>query len=182
MKHTIEGGKPLERLLKDFPIKVREQILDASVRAGANVIKKNAQKNLRQNGSIRTGSLYRSLSTRKVKKTHGVFDIFTQGRYAPKGKRGPHAHLVEYGTGPRKLKEPHYAKLGNNWVWVEYTGSMPAKPFFRPALDENHQEIMRAIAKRMGKRMAAEATKMAGKYGTLTKTQKRRLAGVSGWR
>jgi len=163
-------------MLKDFPHKIQEKILDSSVSAGANIIKKEARKNIKRNGSIRSGNLYNSLKTQKVKGTHGAYKIFTQGRFAPRGQRGPHAHLVEFGTGPRKLKEPHYAQIKGNWVWVEYTGSMPAKPFFRPAIDENKPETLKAMALRMGKRMATEAEKMSRSYRTLSKSYRKRLA------
>lgn len=166
---TLEGGKELERLLKDFPFKMQEKILDASVRAGASVVRKEARKNLRQNKSIVTGNLYNSIKIEKTKGIHGIFKIFTS-------RRGPHAHLVEYGTGPRRLKEPHYMKLGGHWVWVEHTGSVPAKPFFRPAMDEHHRDILKAIMFRMAKRMAKEAEKMAGSYRTLSKSYRKRIA------
>jgi len=166
---TLQGGDILSRLLKDFPHKIQETVLDGAVGAGATVIKKAAQKNLRQNGSVKSGNLFRSLKTQKVKKAHGIYRIFTD-------RSGPHSHLVEFGTGPRRLKEPHYAKLGGNWVWVEHTGSMPAKPFFRPALDENKPEVLRAMMVRMAKRMAKEAEKMAGSYSKMSKSYRKRLA------
>ena len=173
---TLDGGAALAKLLKDFPHKIQETILDGAVGAGATVVKKAAQKNLKQNRSIKSGNLYRSLKTQKVKKVHGIYRIFTQGRRAPKNQRGPHAHLVEFGTAPRRLKKPHYAKIGNTWVWVTHTGSMPAKPFFRPALDENKPEVLRAMMLRMAKRMAKEAEKMARSYRTLSKGYRKRLA------
>ena len=173
---TLAGGEMLSKLLKDFPPKIRETVLDGAVGAGATVIKKEAQKNLKQNGSIKSGNLYRSLKTQKVKGTHGVYRIFTQGRFAPKNQRGPHAHLVEFGTAPRRLKEPHYVQIKGNWVWVEYTGSMPAKPFFRPAIDEHKPETLKAMAFRLAKRMEKEAEKMARSYRTLSKSYRRRLA------
>ena len=166
---TLEGGEMLSKLLKDFPHKVQETILDATVSGGASVIKKEARKNIKQNHSIKTGKLYDSLKTQKVKGRHGVYRIFTD-------RKAPHAHLVEFGTGPRTLKKPHYAQIKGNWVMVEHTGSMPAKPFFRPAVDENKQETLKAMMLRMAKRMAKEAEKMAQSYRTLSKSYRRRLA------
>ena len=167
---NLEGGPALERLLKDFPRKVQETILDAAVRAGATLIRKEAQKNLKQNGSVKSGLLLRSFKIQKVKGTHGVFRIFTDSS-------APHAHLVEFGTAIRRFKTPHAVQLSPGaWATVRHTGSATAKPFFRPAIDENHQAVMRVIVERMAKRMAAEATKMAGSYGTLAKSYKRRLA------
>lgn len=165
----LEGGEVLARLLKDFPHKIQETVLDSTVSAGANVIKKEARKNIKQNGSIKTGNLYNSPKTQKVKSRHGMYRVFTD-------RGAPHAHLVEFGTAPRKLKEPHYVQIKGNWVWVEHTGSMPAKPFFRPAIDEHKPETLRAMALRMAKRMEKEAEKMARSYRTLSKSYRRRLA------
>lgn len=163
----IGGTKELERFLKDFPFKVRETILDASVRAGASVIRKEGRKNIRENGSIKTGKLFKSFKVVKVRGVHGVMRIMTTA---------PHSHLVEFGTSPRKLKEPRHVNLNGKWVLVEYTGSTPAKPFFRPAIDEHHKEVMMAIALRMGKRMSAEAEKLASRYGSLKKSYIKRIA------
>lgn len=163
----INGSRELEKFLKDFPLKVRETILDASVRAGGSVIRKEARGNLRANGSIKTGKLYKSFKVAKVRGVHGVVRVMTTA---------PHSHLVEFGTAPRKLKKPHFVQLGGKVVRVEYTGSMPAKPFFRPAIDEHHKDVMIAIALRMGKRMNAEAEKLASKYGSLKKSYRKRIA------
>ena len=166
----LRGAKELERMLKDFPKKIQETVLDASVRAGASLIRKEARKNLRQNRSIKSGRLYKSFKTAKIRGTHGHFRIFTD-------RTAPHAHLVEFGTAPRRLEEPHVVELSPGvWATVTHTGSAPAKPFMRPVLDEHQREILRAIATRMAKRMAAEASKMAGRYGTLKKHYKRKLA------
>jgi len=43
---------------------------------------------------------------------------------------------LEFGTGPRKLKKPHRVKIDGKWVTVTHTGSLPARPFLRPALDD----------------------------------------------
>ena len=49
----------------------------------------------------------------------------------------PHDNIVEFGTKPR------YQKNGR------YTGSMPANPFFRPALDANKERIYRDMIESM---------------------------------
>jgi HK97 gp10 family phage protein len=174
---VLEGGDVLAQMLKKYAPKIRDAIQDSAVGAGATVIKKEAQKNLKRNGSIQSGNLYRSLKTQKVKGTHGAYKIFTQGRYAPKGQRGPHAHLVEFGTGPRELDEPRQTRLPDGkWVVTTHTGSMPAKPFFRPAIDEHKPEILRKMMQQAAKRMAKEAEKMVGPYSKMSKSYKRKLA------
>lgn len=47
---------------------------------------------------------------------------------------GYHAHLVEFGTKPRKLKKPRVVDFGGDHpVTITHTGAMPAQPFLRPA-------------------------------------------------
>ena len=52
------------------------------------------------------------------------------------GSHSPHAHLYEFGTAPR-----FHAKTG------KAVGSMPARPFLRPAWDAS-QELMLATLRR----------------------------------
>lgn len=50
------------------------------------------------------------------------------------GSGAPHAHLVEFGTGPR------YQKSG------KYVGIMPPDPFLRPAWDANKDQVLATLA------------------------------------
>lgn len=50
------------------------------------------------------------------------------------GATAPHAHLVEFGTGPR------YQKNG------KYVGIMTPDPFLRPAWDANKDEVLANLA------------------------------------
>lgn len=168
MSFDLGGVTQLTRLLRDYPKKIQDSIIDSAVGAGATLIRKRAQQNIQANGSVRTGKLLRSLRTRKVRGTHGVYRIYTDST-------APHSHLVEYGTVKRVLAAPRPARIGNNIAWITHTGTMPAKPFFRPAIDENQREILEKIAVHLSKRMLAEATKMSRSYRTLSKSYKRRL-------
>lgn len=169
-KNTLDiSAERLSKLLKDLPERIQRDVVNAAASAGATVVKNEAKKNIKANGSLKTGRLYKSIRTKKKRGVHGVYQVFSD-------KTAGYSHLVEFGTGPRKLTKPKQVKIGSNWVWVEQTGSMPAKPFFRPALDENHQKVMRKIAERMAKRMAKETGKMAQKYRTLSKSYRKKLA------
>ncbi len=162
-------ARGIEQALKAFPERLQRDIVNSVASRGAQVVKKHAKRNIKANGSIYTGTLYNAIKTAKVKNKHGVYRIFT-------GKDAPHAHLVEYGTGPRNLSEPKQVQIGNTWVTIEQTGSMPAKPFFRPALDENEIEVLREMKKRAAKRMTKVSEQMSRRYGRLSKTMKRKLA------
>lgn len=167
MRGEVNGWKQLSKLLHDFPERIQRDVINSAASAGATAVKKEAKKNIKQNGSYQTGTLHDSIRTRKKKRTHGVYEIFSD-------QTAGHAHLVEYGTGPRKLEEPKAIQIGDDWVTITHTGSMPAKPFFRPAFDD-HDLIMRKVAQRMTKRMAKEAEKMSQSYRTLSKTYRKKL-------
>jgi len=52
----------------------------------------------------------------------------------------PHAHLVEYGTSDRRYPKSKALAIGDEKrAWV---GPMPAKPFFRPALDGSRDKVL----------------------------------------
>ena len=100
----------------------------------------------------------------KASQRKGRFDKSVVTVYV--GSSSPHAHLVEFGTGPRY--DPNGA----------YRGVMPADPFFRGAWDSKkktalgllQQELWRALEK-AAKLLAKKAIK-----GTLTAGQKRGLS------
>jgi HK97 gp10 family phage protein len=52
----------------------------------------------------------------------------------PTWPQGAHAHLVEFGTGPR------FHKSGR------YVGAMPPDPFLRPAWDANKAQVLERLA------------------------------------
>ncbi|SPJ27626.1 hypothetical protein [Falsiruegeria mediterranea] len=49
------------------------------------------------------------------------------------GRGAPHAHLIEFGTGPR------YHKSG------KFTGAVMADPFMRPAWDKNRARMLKIL-------------------------------------
>jgi len=166
----IRGGIAIEKLLREFPKRIQRDLINKTVSKGASVLVKQAKANLKANGSVETGTLLKAIRKQKKKKTHGIYQIFTDDT-------APHAHLVEFGTGPRKLKKPTpFEIMPGEWITLKQTGSAPAKPFMRPAFDETKQEVLIAMLKHMVKSMAKEVEKMNRKYRTLSKTYRRKLA------
>jgi len=167
----VHGTEELAGLLKEFPIKVQGTILDSAVSAGATVLKKAVKQKILARGLYKTGNLYNSISTRKVKYIHGTYEVYTSW---PKGN---HAHLLEFGTGPRRLSHPRPLLINpGKWVTVTHTGSGPAKSFFRLAIDENKNRIYNKVMLQMAKAMAKHAAKLSGKYGAMSKSYRRRIA------
>jgi HK97 gp10 family phage protein len=170
MTAELNGAKALEGLLKQFPSRIQRDIINSVASRGAVMVKKHAKRNIKANGSIDTGALYNSIRTKKVRGEHGKYYIYSD-------RSAPHSHLVEFGTGPRKLQKPTPFEIApGEWIMLETTGSMPAKPFFRPALDENQTEVLKEMRERAAKRMLKEAEKMAQSYGTMSKSFRRKLA------
>jgi len=80
------------------------------------------------------------------------------GPVAQDGSHAPHAHLVEFGTGPR------FHKSG------KYTGEMPPDPFMRPAWDMHKGSLLAKLGEHMWteiektiKRRAAKAAREAAR-------------------
>lgn len=133
----LEGDKPIS------------YVVGAS-RKSAELIMNKEQQLLVQNGSIRTGALYRSLQIKQVKVRQKKYSrsiisnpLFTVGpKYVGKGgnkgstKGVNYGHLVELG---------HKTKSGNH---------IPAKPFMRPAADSSKQEIQGFIINAMNEALA----------------------------
>lgn len=74
------------------------------------------------------------------------------------GSNSPHAHLVEFGTGPRRHKSG------------KFVGVMPANPWMRPAWDGKSGEVLkrlidalRAQIEAFAARAAKRAARKAGK-------------------
>jgi HK97 gp10 family phage protein len=170
MNLQIEGANPLTRLMKKFPERIRRDIINAGAARGATVVKQQAKKNLKQNGSYESGTLWKSIKTKKKKGAHGIYHVYAD-------KDGWYAHLVEFGHAGVMLKKPvPFEFQPGVWKTIKRTGTAPAKPFFRPAMEDNKALILTEIQKRMAKRMAAEAEKMSQRYGTLKKSYRKKLA------
>ncbi len=171
LQAKVEGSQQLQKLLKNLPERLQRKVLNSVVSAGAQVVVRHAKKNLRQGGHVESGNLLRSISKKKAKGKQGVYHVYTRPGI------GSHAHLVEFGTGPRTLKKPVPFEISpGEWITLKHTGSMPATPFFRPAIDENQREVLEKMMLQMAKRMAAETKKMSQSYGTLSKSYKKMLA------
>jgi len=86
------------------------------------------------------------------------------------GSSAPHAHLVEFGTGPRYQK-----KTGR------YTGSMPPAPYLRNAFDATRRQALEILRDEMWKNIMRSAERIRKKAvrGTLGKRQHAELLAKS---
>lgn len=77
------------------------------------------------------------------RKGNSVNDVSTN-------RRAPHAHLVEFGTGPRFKK-----KTG------AFTGVMPPQPFMRPAWDQNREAVLAGLSDALWRAISATLARAA---------------------
>jgi HK97 gp10 family phage protein len=170
MDLSVDGADALSKLMRKFPERIRRDIINSAAARVATVVKQRAKRNLKQNGSFESGTLWRSIKTRKKKGTHGIYHIYI-------ADEGWYWYFVENGHAGTKLAKPvRYEFRPGEWRMVGRTGTAPAKPFFRPAMEDDKTGLLIEIQKRMAKRMAAEAEKMTKEYRTLSKSYRKKLA------
>ena len=98
---SISGIKEIDRALSKLERKVNKKIMKKAMRKTVAMFRKEVRKRTPKG---RTGNLRKSTTTRvKVIKKNFIFGSFFFGR--KKGKKGWHAHFLEYGTGVRIVKD-----------------------------------------------------------------------------
>ena len=126
----IKGGKELDRALKQLGPKFEKRIAKSAVRAGANVIAKEARLNVPED----SGTLKKSIKVVARSKRVGdaVASVVTRSgkKWRSKGMDAWYAPLIEFGTKNR-----------------------PATPFLRTALDSKVAEAIKAMSKQIQKRI-----------------------------
>jgi HK97 gp10 family phage protein len=124
----FDGIKEVQQLLDALPKRLGEKTLSKVLRRAARPL-------------IDRGKELVSRDDGDVAKSLGVI----AGRGAGRGQsvyvgprrsgifKGYHAHLLEYGTAPRVRKDG------------KSTGTMPARPFWRPAYDQTIEQVIASI-------------------------------------
>jgi HK97 gp10 family phage protein len=148
---NITGGKELAQLLQQLPTKLEKNIMRGALRAGAQVIAKEAKLNV----PVQDGDL---------KATVRVSTNAKRGRVEAKakagGKKAWYAAIVEFGATPHIINAKNgkmlkfKAKDGRNIkiAQVFHTGFI-AKPYLRPALDSKAGESIVATGNYIRQRL-----------------------------
>lgn len=154
----ISGDKELLNAISKLPGSVQRRVARPAIRKAASIVSKAAKANLKSiNFTDSTGQLRRSIGV-KTKTTRSGrmiaivgprsgFDIVHRGR-----PRDPffYAHLVEGGTAPHEAG----GRL--------HPGSK-ARPFLRPAWEDNQAQIRAAIISEMRLQFRKAAERAAAK-------------------
>lgn len=139
----IEGLAQLERKLKGLEPKVRNKVIRKAIRNGAKRAKERIITNIKSQGLINTGAMLRAFQAAKIRSaSRSPRNLIRIGPVMPdrndlgipEGVKGFYPTALEYGA-------PH----------------MAAKPFIRPAIDQNAETEQRKIGREIGDGIEKEA-------------------------
>jgi HK97 gp10 family phage protein len=137
----ISGFKELDALLQSMPGRLARPGVDAGLRRALQPVAAAAR-------SMARGSLSKSVKIAPtIEKSQRAKSLVKPGkgrRVMYVGLTAPHAHLVEFGTGPR------YQKTKGN----KYVGIMPPNPFLRPAWDAHKDKVLATLAEAVREEIA----------------------------
>lgn len=141
----VSGLRQLGEAMRGLSEDMRTKVARQAVAAGASVVRKAA----RDKAPVDSGNLKASLIMKRIRETNLTEEYIVTPR---KGKTRD-GKAAKRGQG--KLgKDAYYARF------VEFgTVKVPARPFIRPALEDNVQRATQAIADRL----AARIKKVTGK-------------------
>ena len=166
-KFELTGVKELMSLLDQLPtVAMQKGVVRNALKKAAKPTMEMAKQNLPRG---KTGNLEKSIkvstSLKGSQKKGKTIDRSTVEVYV--GSTAPHAHLIEFGTGPRETKNG------------AYRGQVSPTPFLRNAWDATKDAALRIFAKEMETELLKAAKRLASKAerGKLGKAQLRGLSG-----
>lgn len=149
----VTGLKELQAFLDALPQKLEQNIMRAALRAGANVVKAEAQQQLASHGNVKTGEMSKGLKV----STRAKGGMVTASVRA-KGKHGYIAHWIEFGTAAHTISGKNGKALafaGGVYKEVHHPG-IKAAPFMRPALDGKSGAALVAVGEAIKKRLTKQ--------------------------
>lgn len=156
----VKGLKEVGEFLKTLEPKLRNNVMRAALRQGANVVKEAVLQNVpvappntenaRLYGAY-AGTLRDSVRVGSRVRRDGKVVAYVRAG----GKKGSvnayYAHMVEFGTRPHKIgKVGRMLWINGRWVYapVNHPGSRP-RPFMRPAADSTAQTATVAVGNKI---------------------------------
>ena len=164
----VKGGAELQKFLNQLPVKIEGNVMRGALRAGAKPILKDAQENApvgapggegRRLYGHYEGALKESLRVSTSRRRALVQASIKLGGTTKGGADIFYWHFLEY-TGA--VAHPIFAPPGKSLnvagvprKSVRHPG-MNARPFMRPALDNNHAAALREVALYIKNRLATK--------------------------
>lgn len=149
----VTGLKELQAFLDALPAKMEKNIMRSALRAGANVVKVEAQQQLASHGNVKTGLLSKGLKV-STRAKRGLVTATVKA----KGKHGRIAHWIEFGTAAHTIAGKDGKALvfaGGVYKAVHHPGIRPA-PFMRPALDGKSGAAVVAVGEAIKARLTKQ--------------------------
>ncbi|MDV2503084.1 MAG: HK97 gp10 family phage protein [bacterium] len=160
IKFDVKGDRKLMKALDRLPKAVGRRIVPAAVLFGGRHLAREMKSRVADGP---TGNLGESIVAEIVSRS-GLRVLVQVGASTTKGRKGFHAHLVEYGTEPHQTvvdtKQVLAAEDGSIFGRVaEHPGSAP-KPFARPAWDEERVKVLTLIRRKLWDGIRREAGRL----------------------
>jgi len=145
----VRGMEKLDQFFDSFARNLQEVMPDA-LRAGMEKIAEEAKANV----PVASGLMRDGLTISTDSKGSVVTASLTV-----KGKHGPLAHMIEFGTAAHRINAKKGGVLsfgGGAYQHVDHPGAQ-AKPFMRPALDARADDAVAAVAQYINEHIEAKA-------------------------
>ena len=170
-KFELTGMKELMNALEQLPTVAMQKgaIRNALKDAGKPVVD-DAKANVPVDSGHLRDSIKVSQSLKKSQR-RGRYDRSSVTVYV--GSSSPLAHLIEFGTTKRVLKEPRIVTIGGRTVQITHTGQLSPRPFLRQAWDARKDAVLKRLGAAIWVQIAKSARRLAKKAarGTLTRRQ-----------
>ena len=143
----VKGLAELQKFLTQLPVKLEANVMRGALRAGMKKIAPVAKQNIHSISGELAKGLKISTNTRR-----GV----VRAKLVATGPHRTVAHLVEYGTAAHSIAPRDGGSLFFKGLFtnlVHHPGAQ-AKPFMRPALDQQSNEAVLATGEYIKKRLA----------------------------
>ena len=164
----MKGWKEIDKVLKMLPRKMGEDVLTRATKSGATIVKNEVVRRApvgKGPPHPLYGRLKNNIKTVKLKyqRNRVTMAVHTGDAFW--------AHFLEFGTGR------YYEGTGTYSKGSDAKTHMPAHPFFRPAWDATHEKALAKVMERLRINIGKAAEQLAGRYRSLSKAQRRRIAG-----
>lgn len=156
----VAGLREIEAVLKRLPARLGEKVIRAALRAGAQVIRKDAQSKVpilkSPKKGRKPGTVKKAITIKRSKQDK--FGVYLGIKKLSKSDIADFKD--QYHGSKLNPDDPFY------WFFLEFgTAKMPAKPFLRPAFEARKFEALRKFEEYCKKRIAREADKLAQEMG-----------------
>lgn len=175
-KFELTGMKELMNALDQLPtISMRKGAIRNALKDAGQPVVDDAKANVPVDSGHLRDSIKVSQSLKKSQR-RGRYDRSSVTVYV--GSSSPLAHLIEFGTTKRVLKEPRIVTIGGKTVQITHTGQLSPRPFLRQAWDARKDAVLKRLGAAIWVQIAKAARRLAKKAerGTLTKSQIRGLS------